>query len=70
MRVFQVSRYWSPLAGGDVCRVSMADSEGQEFFMTITEVEGLAYREALTRAVEAIETAIAAKLKPGEVRYA
>lgn len=68
MSIFQVWRFWSPMTGGMAARVSMPGPDGREYWMQINHVEGRAYREARDRAVEAIETAIEAKLVPGEVR--
>lgn len=58
------------MTGGEVVRVSMPHPEtGQEYFMTIRETDGAAYRAARDRAIEAIEAAIKMKLEAGEVRY-
>lgn len=68
--VYRVSeyRYWSPVAGCELARVSMFNAQGHEFFMELPCEDGRAYRAALREAAEAIDQAIQEGLEPGEVR--
>lgn len=48
-------------------RLSMVDDRNGEFFMFIPAEDGRRYRERRDEALETIQTAINAKLDPGEV---
>lgn len=61
-------RYWSPVHGEEVARVSMFNDRGHEFWMELPCEDGRAYRSALRDAAEAIDQAINDGLEPGEVR--
>ena len=61
-------RYWSPVHGAEVSRVSMFNASGHEFWMELPCEDGRAYRAALRDAAEAIDQAINEGLEPGEVR--
>lgn len=67
---FRVSeyRYWSPVHGVEVARVSMFNDRGHEFWMELPCEDGRSYRGALREAAEAIDQAIHEGLEPGEVR--
>lgn len=60
-------RYWSPMHGSEVLRISMADERGREYWHVIPAENGRRLRERREAAVEAIMTAIEQKLEPGEV---
>lgn len=61
-------RFWSPTLGCQASRISMFDEHGAEYFMILPRDDTKAYHEARLTAVEAIATAMAMKLDPGEVR--
>ena len=61
-------RYWSPVHGVEISRVSMFNALGHEFWMELACEDGRAYRAALREAAEAIDQAIHEGLEPGEVR--
>jgi len=65
---FYEFRFWSPVSGCEMARISMCDARAQEFFMHIEAGEGKAWRERRTKAVEAILEAMRQGLNPGEVR--
>ncbi len=70
LATFRVSeyRYWSPVRGEEVARVSMFNGAGHEFWMELPCEDGRSYRAALRDAAEAIDQAINQGLQPGEVR--
>ena len=69
MMHYQENRMYSPLFDGDVARISMWDRHGSEFFCLIPAGYGAAYRDRRDACLEAIETAIAQRRDPGEVRF-
>lgn len=61
-------RFWSPFLGCPAARLSMADSHGREYFAIVPRETAVKYRDIKERALDAIEAAIEAELKPGEVK--
>lgn len=67
MSTYQEMRFYSPVVGAPVTRLSMADARGQEYFATIPRnVSGKTYREAREKALDAIMEAMDER-EPGEV---
>lgn len=61
-------RYWSPVAGLDVVRLSAFNQHGHEYWMAIEDSGGQGFRTARQDAAEALSIAIEQGLSPGEVR--
>lgn len=60
-------RFYSPLHDCEMCRVSMSDDRGAEFFAMVPSAEGKGWRATREKTLDAIEDAIAARKEPGEV---
>lgn len=61
-------RYWSPVLGEDVVRLSVYDGRGGEFWMEVPERDGQSWRTRRWASVLAMVSAIDQQLDPGEVR--
>lgn len=68
MTTYSEFRFYSPLLDSEAARISVADEQGQEYFVVIpAEVSGKAYRAARDEALDLIEHAMLVGLEPGEV---
>ena len=68
MSVYSEFSFYSPMLDSTCIRISVADSQGSEFFTIIPSVSpGRGLREAREKALAAIESAIESGLTPGEV---
>jgi hypothetical protein len=65
---FNEYAFWSAYLGGPAVRLSIHDRHGDEYHMTLPQLQGQAMRDARAAACEAIEEAIRLKCLPGEVR--
>lgn len=63
---FTEYEYYSPILDDDVCRISVADEHGQEFF-AIVGVNGKGYRQRRDEAIDVILQAIQQGCAPGQV---
>lgn len=66
MRAYREQHFWSIALDSEAARLSMADSQGREYFTIVSR--GTDYREVKERALDAIEAAISKGDEPGEVR--
>lgn len=64
---FSEYEYYSVMHDAEVCRVSIPDDNGREFF-AIVPVDGKGYRERREAACNTIIEAIRQGCRPGEVR--
>jgi hypothetical protein len=60
-------RYYSPLHDCEMCRVSMSDARGSEYFALVPAKDGKGWRKAREETLDAIGDAIEAKKEPGQV---
>lgn len=67
---FYESRGYSPLVDAVMVRLTVFDKPGREFFMMLPSENGRRWRERRTEALDAIQSAIAQGLEPGEVKVA
>ena len=67
MSVYREFRFFSPLDDAESVRLSMADTQGREYFTIIEASYGKRWRERRESALVAIEEAIEAGWPPGEI---
>lgn len=60
--------FWSPILDADMCRVTLFDERGGEYYMLVDHESGKHYRRRREDALRAITAAIEIGLEPGEVK--
>lgn len=63
---FSEYEYYSPMLDADVCRISIPNDDGQEFF-AIVRTEGRGYRDRRDKAIDSILAAMQQGCAPGQV---
>jgi hypothetical protein len=63
---FSEYEYYSPILDAEVCRISIPDDNGQEFF-AIVPTDGKGYRERRDKAIDTLLEAMRLGLTPGQV---
>lgn len=64
---FSEYEYYSVLHDAEVCRISVPDENGREFF-AVVPLDGKDYKGRRDKAMDAIVEAMRLGLRPGEVR--
>jgi hypothetical protein len=68
--IYTQYRYWSPVHGAEVCRVSTANTSGLEYFVTVPlEESGRKWRAQREAALHKLDLAMKLGHEPGEIAW-